>query len=69
MPLLNTQMMQDAGLKLTDADAVGILGATYFALRNQVCESLADMQANNAAQGTILRLREELYTKTYGRQR
>ena len=55
--------------KLTPADGVQILGAVYFALCGQVCESLADMHANNVAQGMVLRLRQELHTQVYGRQR
>ena len=55
--------------KLTSAEGIKILGAVYFALCGQVCESLADMTANNAAQGMILRLRQELHTQVYGRQR
>lgn len=50
------------------ADGVQILGAAYLAVCGQVCTTLADMQANHAAQGTLLRLREELYQETYGRK-
>ena len=53
---------------LTDADGVSILGAIFYFLRDKdVCQSLSDMHANNAAQGTILKLRHEQWRKTYGR--
>jgi hypothetical protein len=66
MPLLAG--WTQTGTKLTNADGVGILGAVYFALCGQVCESFSDMHANNAAQGMILKLRHEQWRKTYGRK-
>jgi hypothetical protein len=52
-------------IKLTQADGVQILGAAYYAVCGQVCETIIDMQANHSAQGTLLRLREELYREVY----
>lgn len=53
--------------KLTHADAVHVLGAIQFYLQNtDVCRSLADMSANNQAQGLILSLRESACHAAYG---
>jgi hypothetical protein len=52
---------------LTEADGVQILGAVYLALCGAVCTSLSEMHANHAAQGTVSKLRYELWRKTYGR--
>jgi hypothetical protein len=53
---------------LTDADGVQILGAIFYFLRDKdVCLSLSDMHANNAAQGMVLKLRHQQWRKTYGR--
>jgi hypothetical protein len=52
--------------KLTQADGIEILAAVYFSLCGQACESIADMHANFASQGTVLKLREDLHRQTYG---
>jgi len=51
---------------LTDADAVTILGATLFYLREKhpVC-TVADCEANLAAQSTVTTLREIAFTLAY----
>lgn len=52
--------------KLTQADGIEILAAVYFSLCGQACQSIADMHANFASQGTVLKLRDTLHRKTYG---
>jgi hypothetical protein len=60
----NAYQIQDS---LTEQDAVQILGAVYFFLRERdVCRTLAEMHANCAAQGTVLSLRAECMKSGYG---
>jgi hypothetical protein len=56
--------------KLEPADAVQILGAVYFYLREKdVVRSVPEMHANNAAQGTILTLRQNAFESAYPKDR
>lgn len=58
--------LQSAGRALTVSDAIQVLGAISFFLREKdVCTDLAQMSANNAAQGRVLKLRNELFTTVY----
>jgi hypothetical protein len=56
------------GHSLSKSDAVQILGAVlrYLTEKDIVC-SLSEMHANHSAQGTVLKLRHELWRETYGR--
>lgn len=56
-----------SGRPLSKADAVEILGSVLFYLRERdVVRSLSEMHANNSAQGTVERLRYQLWRETYG---
>jgi hypothetical protein len=60
------EALQAAGRKLTGSDAIHILGAVYFFLREKdVCVDLADARGNNSAQGAVAKLRNELFTSFY----
>jgi hypothetical protein len=58
-----------SGKPLSKADAVEILGAVLFYLREKdVVRSLSEMHANNSAQGTLETIRYQLWRETYGRR-
>jgi hypothetical protein len=51
---------------LTAEDGVTILGATLFYLREKdVCRTVAEMNANNSAQGQLEVLRDLLWRTSY----
>lgn len=57
------------GQPLSTADAVQILGAVLFYLRDKdVVRSLSELVVNHAAQGTVEILRCQLWYATYGRR-